>query len=124
MDNFNFDVNNANAVPVMDDTWLHDYNVPERVETFVQAALSQGSQTKGNHIMFTMGSDFQYEAASEWYTIPGLYLAAARVLPGKRSTQLRENAPCTLAGRFSFRLFLFFFVAMFVCKFCLGSKRS
>mmetsp|Transcript_7270 Transcript_7270/g.17535 ORF Transcript_7270/g.17535 Transcript_7270/m.17535 type:complete len:806 (+) Transcript_7270:977-3394(+) len=52
----------------MDDTWLHDYNVPDRVEGFVQASITQGNQTKGNHIMLTMGSDFQYEAAAEWYT--------------------------------------------------------
>ena len=29
---YNFDVNNNDPTPVMDDTWLHDYNVPDRVE--------------------------------------------------------------------------------------------
>ena len=53
---------------MQDDTYLHDYNVDARVAQFVEAAVSQAEMTQGNHIMFTMGSDFQYEAASEWYS--------------------------------------------------------
>ena len=32
-----------------------------RVEDFVKAAMDQANETRGRHIMMTMGSDFQYE---------------------------------------------------------------
>ncbi len=67
-DGFCFDSFCDTAEPVQDDTYLHDYNVDARVAQFVEAAVSQAEMTQGNHIMFTMGSDFQYEAASEWYS--------------------------------------------------------
>eukprot|EP00698_Gefionella_okellyi_P007431 TRINITY_DN1813_c0_g1_i1.p1 TRINITY_DN1813_c0_g1~~TRINITY_DN1813_c0_g1_i1.p1 ORF type:complete len:1001 (-),score=263.05 TRINITY_DN1813_c0_g1_i1:1985-4987(-) len=54
-------------LPVQDDYRLEDYNVKERVDDFVKAALDQGSHYKTNNIMMTMGSDFQYENANEWY---------------------------------------------------------
>ena len=57
----------ALAPPLAVSRYLADYNVDERVSGFVDAALSQGAQTKGNHVMFTMGSDFNYEAAAEWF---------------------------------------------------------
>lgn len=53
--------------PIQDDPRLEDYNVQERVDGFVKAALDQASHYKTNHIMMTMGSDFQYENANEWY---------------------------------------------------------
>jgi alpha-mannosidase len=64
---FHFDVTENSAVPVMDDLLLHGYNVDQRVGDFVEQAVLQGGMTKGRHIMMTMGSDFQYEAAQEWF---------------------------------------------------------
>ena len=32
-----------------------------RVDDFVAVAMVQANQTRGRHIMMTMGSDFQYE---------------------------------------------------------------
>ncbi len=68
---------------IQDDPRLHDYNVPERVQTFIQSANNEVSifqeqssvkrvffQAFGfttNHIMMTMGSDFQYENANTWF---------------------------------------------------------
>ena len=46
---------------------MADYNVDEKVEEFVQAILQEHSYTKGNHIMFKMGSDFHYASANHWY---------------------------------------------------------
>jgi hypothetical protein len=46
---------------------LHDYNVPERVQTFIQAAQNEASGFATNHIMMTMGNDFHYENANEWF---------------------------------------------------------
>jgi len=49
--------------PIMDDPRLEDYNVMERVKQFVKAAKEQAGNYTTNHIMMTMGSDFQYENA-------------------------------------------------------------
>ncbi|CAF3717623.1 unnamed protein product [Rotaria socialis] len=53
--------------PIKDDPQLHDYNVPERVQAFMNAAHDQATGYATNHIMMTMGSDFQYENANQWY---------------------------------------------------------
>ena len=67
-----------------DNPQYHDYNVPERVQTFINAAqnevsvefsekdlkgngIVQASMFATNHIMMTMGNDFQYENANEWF---------------------------------------------------------
>ncbi|KAL1201363.1 putative alpha-mannosidase [Cardamine amara subsp. amara] len=52
---------------VQDDPDLFDYNVQERVNAFVAAALDQANITRTNHIMFTMGTDFRYQYAHTWY---------------------------------------------------------
>ncbi|CAK0803641.1 unnamed protein product [Prorocentrum cordatum] len=56
-----------NGDAVQDDTTLEDNNVKRRVQRFVGAALWQASHTRGSNIMFTMGSDFQYENAFKWF---------------------------------------------------------
>jgi lysosomal alpha-mannosidase len=53
--------------PIMDDPRLHDYNVPERVQSFINAAHDEAVGFATNHIIMTMGSDFQYENANEWF---------------------------------------------------------
>ena len=50
-----------------DDPRLFGYNVEERVNSFVKAAMDQAAHYATNHIMFTMGSDFNYEDATEWF---------------------------------------------------------
>ena len=37
------------------------------MRSFVKAAQEQAAHYASNHIMFTMGSDFNYESALEWY---------------------------------------------------------
>lgn len=67
--NFYFEVNddNSDSPTVQDDINLFDYNVPERINTFVAAAVSQANITRTNHIMWTMGTDFKYQYAHTWY---------------------------------------------------------
>ncbi|CAM4888703.1 unnamed protein product [Rotaria socialis] len=50
-----------------DDPQLHDYNVPERVQTFIKVEHDQAVGYAANHIVMTMGSDFENENANEWY---------------------------------------------------------
>ncbi|CAI8011181.1 Lysosomal alpha-mannosidase [Geodia barretti] len=63
---FCFDVRCSDQ-PIQDDPKLFGYNVDGRVASFVKAAQEQAAHYASNHIMFTMGSDFNYENALEWY---------------------------------------------------------
>uniref|UniRef100_A0A5B7A9H0 Alpha-mannosidase n=1 Tax=Davidia involucrata TaxID=16924 RepID=A0A5B7A9H0_DAVIN len=63
---FYFEVNDDSPI-VQDDINLFDYNVQERVNDFVAAALSQANITRTNHIMWTMGTDFKYQYAHTWF---------------------------------------------------------
>ncbi|KAK7930611.1 hypothetical protein WMY93_007006 [Mugilogobius chulae] len=49
--------------PIRDDPDLEDYNVDDVVQRFIQTAKDQATVYKTNHIIMTMGSDFQYETA-------------------------------------------------------------
>ncbi|KAF8407459.1 hypothetical protein HHK36_006592 [Tetracentron sinense] len=59
---FYFEVNDESAI-VQDDINLFYYNVQERVNDFVTAAVSQANITRTNHRMWTMGTDFKYQYA-------------------------------------------------------------
>ncbi|XP_051115211.1 probable alpha-mannosidase At5g13980 [Andrographis paniculata] len=63
---FYFEINDDSPV-VQDDMDLFDYNVHDRVNDFVAAALSQANVTRSNHIMWTMGTDFKYQYAETWF---------------------------------------------------------
>lgn len=63
---FYFEVNDDSQI-VQDNMNLFDYNVQDRVNDFVAAALSQANITRTNHIMWTMGTDFKYQYAHTWY---------------------------------------------------------
>lgn len=67
--NFYYEVNDdsEDSPTVQDDINLFDYNVPQRVNEFVAAAMSQANITRTNHIMWTMGTDFKYQYAHTWY---------------------------------------------------------
>ncbi|KAM9792306.1 lysosomal alpha-mannosidase [Neosynchiropus ocellatus] len=53
--------------PIRDDPDLEDYNVDDVVKQFLAIASKQAQEYKTNHIIMTMGSDFQYENANLWY---------------------------------------------------------
>ncbi|GAB4848626.1 hypothetical protein Ancab_003333 [Ancistrocladus abbreviatus] len=65
-DGFTFEINDVSS-PIQDDVLLFDYNVQERVDDFVAAAISQANVTRTNHIMWTMGTDFRYQYANSWF---------------------------------------------------------
>ncbi|CAL0332951.1 unnamed protein product [Lupinus luteus] len=65
-DGFTFEINDVSP-PIQDDILLFDYNVQERVNDFVSAALAQANVTRTNHIMWTMGTDFRYQYANSWF---------------------------------------------------------
>uniref|UniRef100_H2Z3Z4 Alpha-mannosidase n=2 Tax=Ciona savignyi TaxID=51511 RepID=H2Z3Z4_CIOSA len=53
--------------PIMDDPTLEDNNVKQKVDDFISAAHKQAKHFRTNHIMMTMGSDFQYSNAKAWF---------------------------------------------------------
>ncbi|XP_023670401.1 lysosomal alpha-mannosidase [Paramormyrops kingsleyae] len=57
----------CNDPPIRDDPDLEDYNVDSVVKNFLEIANNQALMYKTNHIIMTMGSDFQYENANMWY---------------------------------------------------------
>ncbi|KAI4375413.1 hypothetical protein MLD38_013285 [Melastoma candidum] len=65
-DGFVFELNDV-APPIQDDILMFDYNVKQRVDDFVAAAMAQANVTRTNHIMWTMGSDFKYQYAVSWF---------------------------------------------------------
>ncbi|PON89356.1 Glucoamylase [Trema orientale] len=63
---FHFEVND-DFEPVQDNPNIFDYNVEKRVQDFINAAITQANVTRTNHIMWTMGDDFQYQYAESWF---------------------------------------------------------
>ncbi|GBN36329.1 Lysosomal alpha-mannosidase [Araneus ventricosus] len=53
--------------PIMDDPDLKDYNVEERVAEFIKIAENQAKSYATNHIVMTMGNDFNYQNAATWF---------------------------------------------------------
>jgi hypothetical protein len=66
-DGFNFE-SSVSDTPVQDDTRLRGFNVDERVDLFVKRCHELAAVTRGDDIMFTMGSDFHYSSAEAWFT--------------------------------------------------------
>ncbi|KAI1886659.1 hypothetical protein AGOR_G00198080 [Albula goreensis] len=65
-DGFCWDQSCSDA-PIQDDPSLEDYNVDTIVTNFLKVANDQATIYRTNHIIMTMGSDFQYENANLWY---------------------------------------------------------
>ncbi|XAR73761.1 Alpha-mannosidase [Bertholletia excelsa] len=63
---FSFEVDDE-SIPVQDNPLLFDYNVEQRINDFVNAAITQANVTRTNHIMWTMGDDFKYQYAESWF---------------------------------------------------------
>ncbi|RWS08571.1 lysosomal alpha-mannosidase-like protein [Dinothrombium tinctorium] len=53
--------------PIIDDPQSDDYNVARKVDDFINASVIQSEKYATNHIIMTMGSDFQYQNAHIWY---------------------------------------------------------
>ena len=64
--NFCFDWFRTDAPMITDPTFI-DYNVPSRVQAWLDEINYQAAFTRGTELMVTMGSDFQYENAREWF---------------------------------------------------------
>ena len=63
---FNWEFGPWSDTPVQDDPSVEGYNVPSIVDRFLGQCRRLSSVTRGNDIMFTMGSDFHYSNAHAW----------------------------------------------------------
>ena len=62
---FNWDWGSQDT-PIQDDVCLDEYNVEQRIDDFVRTCEELANVTRGNDIMLTMGTDFQYSNAFVW----------------------------------------------------------
>ena len=63
---FNFEYSISDT-PIQDDPSKRGYNLPEKVQEFIARCEELAEITRGQDIMFTMGSDFHYSAAHSWF---------------------------------------------------------
>ncbi|XP_006393801.2 probable alpha-mannosidase At5g66150 isoform X1 [Eutrema salsugineum] len=63
---FHYEVSD-DYVPLQDDPRFDAYNVKETVDNFVNASLFYANVSRGNHVMWTMGDDFQYQLSESWF---------------------------------------------------------
>ena len=68
--------------PIMYDEYMSDYNVDRIVDKFVNYVNMQSASYETNHVIVTMGEDFQYQAAHSWFiNLDKLINAAAEHSP-------------------------------------------
>jgi alpha-mannosidase len=105
--------------PINDDPLLEGYNVASVVDAFVNTSLTWAqrfrgaSPSSGGDVMFTMGSDFNYQAAGMWFTnldkliaalgadgrVNAFYSTPATYLDAKKSTSWGAAAADTSSAR-------------------------
>eukprot|EP01062_Namystynia_karyoxenos_P008269 TRINITY_DN12907_c0_g1_i1.p1 TRINITY_DN12907_c0_g1~~TRINITY_DN12907_c0_g1_i1.p1 ORF type:complete len:1050 (+),score=264.30 TRINITY_DN12907_c0_g1_i1:83-3151(+) len=61
------DISGLGNAGIQDDPDLDGYNVDQRVNDFVQICLDQANYTRDNNILLTMGSDYNYRSAHNWF---------------------------------------------------------
>ena len=63
---FNFDLKWLNE-PIKDDPTLEDYNIVNRSDQYVEYFKSMSTHYKSSTLMHTIGGDFQYANARQWF---------------------------------------------------------
>ncbi|XP_078577239.1 lysosomal alpha-mannosidase-like isoform X1 [Branchiostoma floridae x Branchiostoma japonicum] len=79
--------------PIEDDMALHDYNVANRVGIAVNTSLDQVQHFQTDHIMWTMGSDFQYQAAHTWFKNMDKLITHTNSMADKHKVNLLYSSP-------------------------------
>ncbi|XP_050392996.2 lysosomal alpha-mannosidase [Patella vulgata] len=83
---FCWDFDHCDSGPIMDDERLHDYNVPTVLADLFKAVSDQADHYQTKHIIWTMGSDFQYDNANVWYKNMDKLIKYANALQANGST--------------------------------------
>ncbi|OQR94399.1 lysosomal alpha-mannosidase [Thraustotheca clavata] len=53
--------------PIKDSPYLHDNNLCQFVQSFIDQSIERARWTKGNHIFWPMGLDMTYQNGIKWY---------------------------------------------------------
>ncbi|CAB3374915.1 Hypothetical predicted protein [Cloeon dipterum] len=62
-----FDLVHCNDQPINENPNSGDYNVPNRVNSFIEFVNSQKDTYQTEHMLVTMGDDFTYQQAASWF---------------------------------------------------------
>ena len=80
--------------PLMDSPILHDYNIDNRGLDFVKFVRKQKESYPTNHILVSMGMDFQYQLAHMWFkNLDKLIKYVNNVLGEKENIHLMYSTP-------------------------------
>lgn len=63
---FQFEIKSETS-PIQDDPSLYGYNLPEKLDLFVEYVTNQSKEFRTHHIMWAMGEDFSYGNANTWF---------------------------------------------------------
>ncbi|XP_075062727.1 lysosomal alpha-mannosidase [Mixophyes fleayi] len=86
--------------PIMDDPTMEDYNVDAVLTTFLKVVDKQSQTYRTNHIVMTMGSDFQYENAIPWFKNMDklIDLVNAKQVNGSKVNVIYSTPSCYLSA--------------------------
>ena len=73
---FCWDLPGCADTPIIDDPASEEYNAPSIAAAFAAAMTTQASHYRGSHILVTMGLDFAYQAANQYFTSIDKLIAA------------------------------------------------
>lgn len=80
--------------PIVDNINSEEYNVPEIVEKFQKLAKKYSYYYATNHIMFPMGTDFNYQSAHQWYKNMDKLIAAVNADPHSNVRTFYSTPTC------------------------------
>ncbi|CAI2356868.1 unnamed protein product [Caenorhabditis sp. 36 PRJEB53466] len=80
--------------PIMDNQNLEEYNVDEKVNSFVDHVRKQAKHQVTNQVMLLMGSDFQYTSANSWYSNLDKLIKYVNEDPSKKVKVIYSSPAC------------------------------
>ncbi|XP_068130308.1 lysosomal alpha-mannosidase [Hyperolius riggenbachi] len=86
--------------PIMEDPQMEDYNADAVLSSFLAAADHQAQAYRSNHLIMTMGSDFQYENSIPWFKNMDklITLVNAQQAKGSKVNVLYSTPSCYLSA--------------------------
>ncbi|KAI6170739.1 Alpha-mann-mid domain-containing protein [Aphelenchoides bicaudatus] len=90
--NFCFDTRCADD-PVVDDEKLEGYNVNQKRDDFINKIKDQAKSQQHNHVLVTLGGDFQYSDANVPFTSYDRLIKAVNAVTGKTNVQIFYSTP-------------------------------
>ncbi|CAK9303127.1 unnamed protein product [Gordionus sp. m RMFG-2023] len=90
--------------PIQDDIHMTGYNVPQKLKAFLDMMLSQAKCYDTNHVIVTMGNDFTYQAAQNWYTNLDKLIKYVNLQRSLNDSDIRFNVMYSTPGCYMYAL--------------------